>query len=47
MDLENLDLVELNVQELKEVEGGFGPLFYAIGLFALGVYNGYNDAACN
>ncbi|MCR4032621.1 MULTISPECIES: class IIb bacteriocin, lactobin A/cerein 7B family [Flavobacterium] len=45
MNLEELNLVELNVQESEEVEGGFGPLFYALAVFALGVYNGYNAAA--
>jgi len=43
MNLENLNLEELNAQEVKEIDGGFGPLFYAAALFALGVYNGYNS----
>ena len=28
MNLENLNLVELNAQEVKEVEGGFLPLLF-------------------
>lgn len=52
--MKNLNLVELNAQELREVEGGFILGFalaasYAavgtIGIFALGVYNGYHSAA--
>lgn len=52
MNLENLDLVELNAQEVKEVDGGLwmelfiasGPVGWVNGgLFALGVYNGYNS----
>ena len=44
MNLENLNLVELDVQEQKETEGGLGPLYYALAVFALGVYNVYNSA---
>jgi lactobin A/cerein 7B family class IIb bacteriocin len=29
MDLENLKLVELNVQEVKEINGGHEPCFWA------------------
>lgn len=28
MNLENLNLVELNVQEVKEIEGGILPLLF-------------------
>lgn len=44
MNLENLNVVELNANEVKEVEGGFGPLLYNLAVFALGVYVGYNEA---
>ena len=45
MNIENLNLVELNAQEVKEVEGGiFLLLTHPILLvFALGVYNGYQS----
>ncbi|CAI2766165.1 class IIb bacteriocin, lactobin A/cerein 7B family [Flavobacterium collinsii] len=29
MELENLNLVELNVQEVQEIEGGHEPCFWA------------------
>lgn len=45
MNLENLNLVELNAQEVKEVEGG-NPIVkrvigYALG--AIGVYDAWSD----
>ncbi len=43
MNLEKLNLVELDAQEVKETEGGFGPLWYAGAVFLLGVYNGYQS----
>jgi lactobin A/cerein 7B family class IIb bacteriocin len=59
MKLENLNLVELNAQEVKEVEGGIFPIIIlgcaitakkaaiiaACGIFAAGVYSGYQSAA--
>ncbi|WP_192811812.1 class IIb bacteriocin, lactobin A/cerein 7B family [Flavobacterium sp. F52] len=44
MNLEELNLEELDVQESKEIEGGFGILFIAAHIFAIGVYNGYKSA---
>ncbi|SHL65244.1 class IIb bacteriocin, lactobin A/cerein 7B family [Flavobacterium chilense] len=44
MDLEELNLVELNVQEVKDVEGGF-IVEMNLAIFALGFYVGYHDAA--
>jgi hypothetical protein len=45
MNLDNLNLVELNAQEVKEVEGG-NPIVkrvigYALG--AIGVYDAWSD----
>ena len=54
LNLESLGLVELNAQEVKETEGGLWaeiavvaafccPLGLGVGIFALGVYNGYHS----
>jgi hypothetical protein len=39
MSIENLNLVELNAQEVKEIEGGFLPI-----IFAIAFYVGYKRA---
>lgn len=35
MNLENLNLVELNAQEVKEVEGGFLPIAVVVAIWAI------------
>lgn len=39
MNLENLNLVELNAQEIKETDGGILPI-----VFAIAFYVGYKQA---
>lgn len=45
MNLEKLNLVELNAQELKEIDGGFFLLFQnpIVIAFAVGMYNQYQS----
>ena len=50
MKLQNLGVQELNQKELKEIEGGVHPALVVLAVvcvvaFAVGVYNGYQDAA--
>ena len=40
--METIELKELTQTELIEIEGGFGPLYYAVvGIWSLGVAYGY------
>ncbi|MDN3675516.1 class IIb bacteriocin, lactobin A/cerein 7B family [Flavobacterium branchiarum] len=40
--MKTIELKELSQKELIEIEGGFGPMYYAIvGIWSLGVSYGY------